>query len=61
MRNTPDTAMQHTGFRCVVTREAWEKHTAAIGESGPTEIAAAELPSCCQKLPSRFAGAGRAR
>ena len=59
MRNTSDTAMQHTGFRCVVTREAWEKHTAAVHEPGSTEVAVGDIPSCCQKLPSRFADATR--
>ncbi|MGB5037643.1 MAG: formylglycine-generating enzyme family protein [Blastocatellia bacterium] len=54
MRNTPDTAMQHTGFRCVVSREAWEKHTAAGPELVGTDVATAVAPSCCQKIPSRF-------
>lgn len=27
MRTSPDTGQNHLGFRCVVTQEAWEKHT----------------------------------
>lgn len=53
MRNTADTSMQHTGFRCVMSREAWEKRRASLG-GAPVETAEAGVPSCCRNLPSRF-------
>jgi formylglycine-generating enzyme len=59
MRSTPDTAMQHTGFRCVMAREAWE-HAMQAGTDSTVRVAAAgDAPSCCRRIPSRFGEAAR--
>jgi sulfatase modifying factor 1 len=61
MRNTPDTAMQHTGFRCVMAREQWEQSATGGPAAGATAPIGAAAPSCCQRVPSRFGEAARSR
>jgi formylglycine-generating enzyme len=61
MRNSPDTSMQHTGFRCVVALGEWERtRTTATGD-GVAVLAISGSASCCQRIPSRFAETGHSQ
>jgi formylglycine-generating enzyme required for sulfatase activity len=43
MACSPDTGMQHLGFRCVMTAEAWKKRAESAGP--PADAAPAEVPA----------------